>query len=458
MKKLDKYNHENKWLGYVWKQDKQESGQKVIIVVDDCFKLAVSDNPPNAHGYGLKVIFDKLSLFNDTLGIGFFDLPQSSKKEDIQLIVDAIQSWIDEFQNRNIKLYLLVDYFHGLQTMESRARGLEFVEYWQKHQPLPTERIGHLSIGGADLPNPHNLERFRKTDIHDYKQENKLLPEDFLNWLDVDEHPLCRLWRYSDRWFSSDSDTVLVKHNFSEVSKFLFNKTDSDSIFLATEYKRKIEIALDVKLPDVWWENEETANNIHESLKCLCGDFFCGQSDKNGKRHLSVGAAYLIALMAHQKVYKNVDVFVEDVKPWVKCSQATSPIFAKQDKATARASAIALYDVFISMFNPRSEDNSRQNTSGRSQVKSVYFYESGKTLKIQLSWDAQHPSLDRQESLAQTISKIFKQETIAIPKFPQNTISAILRLWRQMAISESGFMSPGVINIEGDTLIIASIK
>ena len=455
MKELDKYNHEDKCLGYVWKQD---SGQKVIVVVDDCFNQAVYDSPDNAHGYGLKVIFDKVTLLNDTRGIGFFDLPQSSQKQDIELIIDAIKAWIDELQDQNIKLYLLVDYFHGLQTMESKAHGLEFVNYWQKHQPLPTEKIAHLSIGG-DLPNPHNLERFQKTLIHECKQDYKSLPVDLLKWLDVDEHPLCRLWRYSERWFSSDNDTVLVKHNFSEVSKFLFNNTDN-STFSATEYKRKISTALgvNVDLLDTWWNNEESANNIHESLKCLCGDFFCGQSDSNAKRHLSVGAAYLIALIAYQKVYNNDNIFTNDAEAWVDAKQATSPIFALQDKATARASAIALYDFFICLFTPRNEDNSRQNKSGKSQVKSVYFYESGKTLKFQLSWDARHPSSDRQECLAQTISTIFKQETIAIPKSAENTRSAILCLWRQMAISESGFMGPGVIYMEADTLIVASRK
>ncbi len=451
MKKLDRYNYTNKWLGFVWKQD---IGQKVVVVVDDCFKLAVSDAPPNAHGQGLKVIFDKVSLFNDIHGIGFFDLPQSSQKQDIELITNAIKAWIDELNNQNIKLYLLVDYFHGLQTRESKAHGLEFVDYWQKHQPLSTEKIAHLSIGGAGLSNPYNLERFRKTDIHDCKQESKPLPEEFLSWLDVDESPLCRLWRYSERWFSNDK--VLVKHNFSEVSKFLFDNTDSN--FLATEYKRKISVALGVELPDAWWNNKESANNIHESLKCLCGDFFCGQSDSNAKRHLSVGAAYLIALMAYQKIYNNVNLFVKDTSAWMECFQATSPIFANQDKATARDSAIALYDFFICMFTLRSEENSHQNTSGKSQVKSVYFYESGKTLKIQLSWDAQRSSSDRQECLAQTISKIFKQEMLAIPKSAGNTRSSIIHLWRQMAISESGFMGPGVIYMEGDTLIVASRK
>ncbi len=453
MKNLDKYYHENKCLGYVWKQDR---GQKVLVVVDDCFNQAVYDTPHNAHGYGLKVIFDKVSLLNDTLGIGFFDLPQSSQQQDIELIVNAIKAWSDELKGQNIKLYLLVDYFHGLDTLKSKAHGLEFVDYWQKHQPLPTEKIAHLSIGGADLPNPYKLERFQKTLIHDYKQDYKLLPEEFLTWLDVGEHPLCRLWRYSERWFSSDK--VLVKHNFSEVSKFLYDNTDNDSIFLASEYKRKISIALGVNLPDIWWNNEESANNIHESLKCLCGDFFCGQSDSSAKRNLSVGAAYLIALMAYQKVYNNVNLFANDAEAWVEAKQATIPIFAIQDKATARASAIALYDFFICMLTPRNEENYRQNKSGKSQVKSVYFYASGKTLKFQLSWDARHPSSDRQECLAQTISTIFKQETIAISRSAENTRSAILRLWHQMAISESGFMGPGVIYMEADTLIVASTK
>lgn len=448
-------NQNDQCLGYVWNQ---EQGQKVVIVVDDSFKLVEYDSPPNAHGYGLKVIFDKLSHRDDILAIGFFDLPQSPKTQDIQLIVNTIQSWISELQYEDYKLYLLVDYYHGQQTTRSEAHGLLFVDYWQEHQPLRTEKIAHLSVGGGgeDLPNPYCLERFQKTLIQDHKQDYKQLPEDFLDWLGIDDHPLCRLWRYSDRWFLSDDTTILVKHNFAEVRKFLIEPKDEKDFFQAKEYKKKIDNTLQINLPNAWWKNEASANNIHESLKCLTGAFFCGQTNNSAKRNLSVGSAYIIALMAHQKVYGNADIFINNSEAWIACSQASSPIFALQEQQTARNSAIALYDLFICLFTPRYTN--QESSSKTSLVRSVHFYEEGRVLKIQLNWNAQNPSSDRQESLAQIMNKTFKPSEINISTFAKNTTNTILNLWRQMAISESGFMSPGVIYMEADTLVIASIK
>ncbi len=454
MKKLTKYfNKDEKCLGYVWNQNQ---GQKVIAVVDDCFKLVEYDDSPNAHGYGLKPIFDKLSRCQETLAIGFFDLPQSTEIQDIELIINTIKTWVSELESPNYKLYLLVDYFHGQQTTESNAHGLDFVNYWYKHQPLAAQKIAFLSIGGADLPNPHCLERFQKTLIQDCKQDYKPLPQAFLSWLDIDEHPLSRLWSYSDRWFLSDDMTILVKHNFSEMKKVLFEPKDENHVFQAKEYKKKINNALQINLPDIWWENETSAYSIHESLKCLTGAFFCGQTNNSAKRNLSVGAAYLIALMAHQKIYGNVDVFINDSEAWIQCSQASNPIFALQDQETARDSALAIYDLFICLFTLRNEN--QESSSGKSLVRSVCFYEAGTVLKIQLNWNAQNPSLDRQESLDQSMAKIFKQPTINISSVAKNTRNSILNLWRQMAISENGFMSPGVIYMEADTLVIASTK
>ncbi|QFS52266.1 hypothetical protein [Nostoc sphaeroides] len=456
MERLIQYFIEDeRCLGYVWKQ---ERGQRVVIVVDDCFKLVEYDNPPNAFGFGLKVIFDKLSCRDDTLAIGFFDLPQSPKIPDIVLIINTIKTWISELDSHNYKLYLLVDYFHGQQTMESKANGLKFVDYWHEHQPLPAEKIAYLSLGGVNTPNHYRLQCFQKTLIHDQKADYKLLPEDFLHWLDIDEHPLFRLWRYSNRWFLSDDTTILVKHNFAVARKFLFDQKNDTDLFQAGEYKRKISNALEVNIPNAWWENEESAKNIHESLKCLCGAFFCGQTNNNAKRHLSVGAAYLIALMAHQKIYGNGDVFMNDTEAWIECSQAASPIFALQDQETARTSAIALYDCFICLFTPRSKNAYQESFLASSQVRNICFYESGRVLKIQLNWNAQNPSSDRQENLAKTISPIFKQQTINVSQFAKNTRNSVLNLWCQMAISDNGFMSPGAIYMEGDTVVVASIK
>ncbi|WP_414572840.1 hypothetical protein [Nostoc sp. CCY 9925] len=456
MELLTKYlNQDDQWLGYVWNQDQ---GQKIVIVVDDSFKLVEYDSPPNAHGYGLKVVFDKLSHFDDILAIGFFDLPQSPAIQDIKLIVDTIKDWVTKLQYQNCKLYLLVDYYHGQQTMQSEAHGLRFVDYWQEYQPLIAEKIAHLSVGGVgeDLPNPYNLERFQKTLIQEHKQDYKQLPEAFLAWLDIDEHPLCRLWRYSDRWFFSDEPTILVKHNFAEVRKFLFERKDDTSVYQAKEYKRKIANALQINIPHTWWENEVSAHNLHESLKCLTGAFFCGQTKNSAKRNLSVGSAYIVALMAHQKIYGNANIFMDDPEVWIVCSHANSPIFPLQDQETARNSAIALYDLFTCLFTLRNKNQG--SSSGKSLVRSVCFYEAGRILKIQLNWNAQNPPLDSPNSLAQIINTTFKEPTINMAIGAKNTRTTILNLWCQMAISESGFMGPGVVYMEADTLVIASIK
>ncbi|BCL35035.1 hypothetical protein [Nostoc sp. MS1] len=455
MANLVEYFSQDRCVGNVWHK---AEGERIIIVVDDSFKLVTHAEPPNAHGYGLKVIFDKLSRYDDTRAIGFFDLPQSTEMEEIQLIANTIQAWVIGLETQQYKLYLLVDYFHGQETTKSKAHGLKFVDYWYENKPLKTEKIAHLSIGGGDLPNPYKLECFRKNSIHDHKEDYKLLPEDFLHWLDIYEHPLSRLWRYSSRWFLNDETTTLIKHNFVEVRKFLFNSENDRDVYQADQYKIKIAHALQVEIPNNWWENETSAHNIHESLKCLAGAFFCGQTSNNARRNLSVGAAYLIALMAHQKVYRNTEVFMNDADTWINCSQASSPIFALQDKETARKSAIALYDLFICLFTPRRQNDYQECSLKKSLVRSVCFYEAGRVLKIQLNWNAQNQSSDRQESLAQSIKTILNQDNINTYEVAQNTRTAVLNLLLNMAISETGFMSPGVIYMEADTLVIASTK
>ncbi|WP_017716151.1 caspase family protein [Kamptonema formosum] len=294
--------------------------------------------------------------------------------------------------------------------------------------------------------------------IKDFFKEETLQYPDFINLGDEiiltgsegvmqylhSQHPLHQLWENTEEWFSNDYENLLVKHSAAEIYEYF----ESDPL-RANRYKAEIEKAIGCNFPEIWFQTRDSIQNIHESLKHLCGAFFCGQTKNPGRRHISIGSAYLIALMAHQKAWGNVQPLTKSVPNWANLTQATSPLFPWQDPATAQTSAMALYDLFLRLFEKRSQEV-------ESQVKTAFFDNSGKILKIQFKWKANQASENRPDSLAQGVARILNQENISVPDTASNTRTAILRLWRNMLVSEEGFMSPGVVYMQGPLLVVSS--
>jgi hypothetical protein len=441
-------------VGYVWQRclgqtplvSPDRSKSRIIIVVDDDFDLpqwSHDGSLPSSHAYGLPTIFDYAKRSENVQAIGFFDLPNSSELETIQLIVQAIQTWVNDNALSDCDCYLLADYYFGHGFEQNRAFGFNFVNYWMENSPFAA-KVAHLTIGGGgNLANPHQLKIFSKSSI---QQEMTL---DLLAWLGDGQHRLDALWKSHDiaSWFTDNRP--VMKHDAANVCEYFFGESQDKG--KVNRYRQNVEGALEFALPESWWQDQETVISLHNALKCLCGAYFCGQMEQgNGRRNVSVGAAFLIALIAHHEIYGHIHPFA-DPHMWHECSQTDSPVFSLQRREIAQLSAKALYDFFRCIFMPRDQSIAQFKEQGASQLNHVFFVNSGKKLKIQLGWRAD-------QDLAGMVQEIFTGNNVLLPRSASNTRDAIARLWSYMAMSEEGFMSPGTVYMQRDEVIIASTK
>jgi hypothetical protein len=459
---LQPYPVDDDPVGYV---EGRQRGKRVIIVIDDFFYLPnwheIPTSPLTASG--LLNLYNISRDWDLTRGIGFFNLPDPTRiAEDSNQVIDCITDWLKELCSDDdepcqsiedipeyINFYVLVDLFFGNNT---DITGIPFVTHWKERNILPKDRVklAYFSTTGTSRGNrdPHHLPLFRKGEIDELGK----LPSSLEEWLGFNPVPLEKLWEESEGWFV-DAKTDTIKHNFVQVKDFFLNQTAK-----AEEYKEIIENALGFNFPEEWWQDLETVERIHESLKTLCGDVFCGSTNGIARRNISVGAAYLIALMAHQRLYGHVKPLTRNPSFWQQMPRVTASIFPKQKTKNAKSSAICLYDFFYRLFEPAADH------MNKSQVKTAYFDQNGVVLKIQLQWRADKPSQGRAKSLVQMLDERFNRDEIEVPDpdiygdFAKNSRDAVSRLWRNMMLNDYGFMSPGVIYMEGDELIIASTE
>lgn len=416
----------------VWSRD---NGQRIIIVIDDQYDDVLLEKAPNAHSHGLREIWLQTKEWKDILAIGFFLLPDRSDR--IATVLRSIQNWVPIPNSGPSNFYFLVDVFHGFGFYN--RIGLEFAT--QIPAEFPEAKIAFFTVGASnDIPKSvedKNIKDFNKTTTLEHVNKHGRLPSDLLEWLDYDEHALEYLWDETALWFSDDHK--IMKHNWDDIKQ-------EEKIQYIQDVKRVLG---GIDLPTSWWENQDSAKNIHESLKHLCGAEFCGQVD-NGKYSLSVGAAYLIALVAHQKAWGNIEPLTKSIQSWKDYEKAASErLFPLQDRSAAKESAKALYDLFWRIFEKR-------GTTDQSQVKEALFDEKGQKLSIQFEWNAREQSTDRDQSLADMVSQKVDTLNISIPQLAKNTTDAVLRLWKSMLRSKWGFMITGAIYMKEDILVIRS--
>lgn len=446
-------------LGYVWNR---HTGWRILVVIDDWFDIPIweSSEVGSSHAYGLTLLRDMVSQLDTTRAMGFFSLPDprsQSFTDDIQHLINGISDWILSVKDDTCRSYILVDYYYGEGFIQVQQSGTAVVEYLKKQEIALDEKLSmdvslaHISIGGTQkTSNPYKLDIFRKTEMHATQE----LPKRLKEWLDINEHPLEQLWRESENWFLAErEDDDLMQHTTGNIQEYLDTPEDGR----LKKYRRNVESAMGLVMPDSWWQNIESIGAIHESLKCLCGELACSQCDKKTtKRSISTGAAFLIALMAHQQQCGDINALTRNENMWANCSRvATSFVFAKQDCSTAKETVLALYDLYRLLFEVR--DRAETNGDSRnSQVKTIIFSEKGRLLRFELTWNARESS---SPSLAKRMTILFQNTDIEIPASPPvNTREALLRLWALMAINEDGCFSPGVVYLENNILTIGSVK
>jgi len=457
---------EEEIVGYGWHQNK---GSRVVIVVDDRFQVPefLEYKDQMAQEKTMISLWKEISAWERTQAMGFFMLPSPKTiEEKAEIIINTIKEWVGTFNSDRCKFYLLVDFYYGNTATDALEQsGPRFVDRWMRYPPFDAD-VAYLSIaaGHTGFQDPHNLKQFSKYEIKPYDNiKSGKIGTALEKWLEYVEHPLEKVWRLAQGWFLNDEDRdcPLIKHNFAAISKYFSGvdegcNTQDGTENYATQYRHEIEATLGIQCPDSWWHDSASVGHIHEALKHLCGAVFCGQTDDGGGRNVSVGAAYLIALMAHQHCCGNTNVLTQKIPSWKDLEDADCEIFPAQHQGRAKASAMALYDVFYRAFEKPGSEN-------ESQVKTAFFKGSGRRLEIQLWWNATLPTPGKKDTLAQKLSETLNSQMIKIPETEgenpsaSKTLHAILRLWRSMTLSDQGFMGPGVFYWKGDTLVLAAI-
>lgn len=472
MMELKPYPDKHNPIGYI---EERQRGTRIIIVIDDFFNLPdwhkidpskiTTESGLDTAG-GLLMLYNSAREWEHTRAIGFFNLPDPNKiQADADKIINCIDQWLDcvcqsvvpsnELSHdetrtscrKKYSYYTLVDLYFGKKSLV----GHKFISRWKESKIVPKEKekLAYLSTAGAILgwSDPHGLRVFSKGKIDVAGR----LTSDIEEWLNFEPVALEKVWERTTDWFR-DNRSHVVTHDFHEK---WFEPWSSE----ATNYKDAVESGLGFQFPAHWWQDPTSIKNIHESLKHLCGAVFCGTTNEDGCRNISVGAAFLIALKAHHDRFRNLGSLVNDLT-WKGAFRSTAAIYPLQSTKEAKASAIALYEFFYRMFEPRPGESSLNS----SQVRTTFFEQSGVVLRIQLKWDATKPASDRSKNLAQMLSTRFESSHVKVPDSPrpgaiaENTRNSITQLWRTMMLNQNGFMSPGVIYMDKDDIIIASTE
>lgn len=271
------------------------------------------------------------------------------------------------------------------------------------------------------------------------------------DWLELKEHRLEKLWSETEGWFSDEHP--LIKHSLAP--NYLEKSID--------EFKRVLKITDSTSI-EFLWGTETAANNFHESMKSFCGECFCGQKT-TGNYSISIGGAYVIALMAYQDAWPNytLEAITKNVKnEWKNLLCLKSPLLALQKPYYATASAKALYDLFFNLFKANYFDENQP------QIENAFFQNNGAILKIFTRWkpnEKYHGKPSLVEGLHTYIDQ--EKEIVRTPEYATNAKSAIIRLWRNMLLTKNGFLSPGIVYMgvdrsplgdEKGQLVVASVE
>ena len=268
------------------------------------------------------------------------------------------------------------------------------------------------------------------------------------DWLELKEpHRLEKLWMETKDWFSEKHP--LIKHTF-----------DPNSLEKSIDEFKKVLKITDWTSTNFFGATETAAFNFHESIKSFCGECFCGQKP-TGNYSISIGGAYVIALIAYQDAWPNytLEPLTKNVKnEWENLPFLKSRLLPLQETDCAQASAKALYDLFFYLFKANHFEEKLP------QIENAFFQNDGTILKIFTKWKP-NEKYHRKESLAKGLYTQINQEKeiVRTPEYADNAKSAIIRLWRNMLLSKNGFLSPGIVYMGVDDsgegqLVVASVE
>jgi hypothetical protein len=232
-------------------------------------------------------------------------------------------------------------------------------------------------------------------------------------------------------WFHSDYSSKVITpkyipHTFSD--KWIENERQ------VTAYKDNIKNIFGLTLPEEWFKNADSFLYLHESIKSMCGSYYCGTPTKVGKYNLTIGSVYLIALMAMRDVgdycplKKDKRGNIIELHKYPDINSEFLPVQTPQD---AKNAAKTLYKFLLNLFN-------RDKKHQYKELKEFELDNKGKKLIFTFEWSASKTNkgkiLTEQEP-----ERIFKKD-----------------LYTSMIRSKIGFGCPGSIWMSGKQLFIAS--
>lgn len=182
-------NHklEDRDKSLVWGRD---SGNRVIVIIDDDFRQVLNAKPVTAHAQGLRPIFEYMSRLPDTRAVGYFYLPgdEDDMREELY---PNIQAWLGEVGGTQ-QLYFLIDVFFGYDVSDERsAFGVTVLNYLK---PLfPEAQFAYLNTAGApeELMDPDfPITSIPKNQVaQEFRRVPSTLPKLLLEYLDIDPRP-----------------------------------------------------------------------------------------------------------------------------------------------------------------------------------------------------------------------------------------------------------------------------
>lgn len=441
--------------GVIFERKNSEESNKAVIIIDDewegaqlSFEQAISHPRPTTKT--MAAIKSALHEIDSVKKIVFLTLPE--KKGDIAHWDDFFGNYVNELNCKWV--YILVDIYFGGAFTEDEKVGVDLMKYLEKK--YKGFKLAFLSIAGfAGRGEYEGKKIFEKGQVTGFYQQTRQLLPSILEWLE-ESHPLDILWGNTKDWFSivdSPGNFKLIENNPAEVNRLhSFYNSWWERRDLKENYKSNINNALKVDIPDEWYENSKSVEILHDSLKNLCGSYYCGTPIVESKYNLTIGAVYLIAILAMRdagnyydltKEYKGSTFLMQKYKI------LRSKFLPRQSEDDAKNTAKALYTVFYNFFIKDGKHN--QNVLNENGLRQFAILDDGKKLKFTFEWSATQES-----GLAEQFKKTPKPLSDQQKNNSATLAGSIQSLFVNMNRTTVGFGSPGTIWMEDKDLYVAS--
>lgn len=445
--------------GVVFEKENGEESNKAVIIIDDEWKGGKENFEfiaiPMPVKKALAAIKIGLLDLKSIKKIAFLTLPEN--KEKINEWDQFFRNWIEELNCERI--YILVDYFYEIKRSPAVDVGRNLSKYLDVGKYLieyleenyKNYKIAIITQGGIPGEVVKGRILFLKADITIHFMKKKELLPSILEWLEENKHPLDILWDRTKDWFSindSPNNIKLIENNPAWVNRLhTFSKNCWEKRDLNENYKSNINKALDIDIPEEWFKNVKSVEILHESLKNLCGSYYCGTPVIESKYNLTMGAVYLIAILAMRDARNHYDLR----KKYNSDSYLSLDKYPKlngnkflplQDEEESKSSARSLYSLFLNIFR-------REEKQGNKGLKQFMIMDEGKKLMFSFEWSA-----NQEDGLSEKLKKISLWDQ---KKRNYATLTgSIQALLMDMSRSTKGFGSPGTIWMEDSVLYVAS--